>query len=116
MDTVDVGEVSDFTEGAIRTVVVGHHEVGIVRWRDNFYAVRNFCSHQGGPLCRGRLGPKLVSDGFGRLVVDRDTPIVACPWHGWEFEAATGRSVWSDRYRVKTWPIRIDNGRVLVDI
>jgi nitrite reductase (NADH) small subunit len=44
------------------------------------------------------------------------TPVIACPWHGWEFDVRTGVSLWDDHYRVRTYPAHVSNGRVLVDL
>ena len=41
-------------------------------------------------------------------------PIVVCPWHKWEFEAATGKGVWDPDYRVRTYPISVEDGRVIL--
>ena len=115
---IDVGGLNDFPERSVRVVSIEGREIGVMRWRDDeLFAFHNRCPHQGGPLCRGFFGPKLVSrDGGvpGRLEADDDVPIVVCPWHKWEFEAATGRSVTDSDYRVRTYPIKVEDGRVLL--
>ncbi|MCY4086294.1 MAG: Rieske (2Fe-2S) protein [Actinomycetia bacterium] len=115
---IDVGGLDEFPERSVRVFSIEGREVGVMRWRgDEVFAFHNRCPHQGGPLCRGFFGPKLVSRGPGvpgRLEADDDLPIVVCPWHKWEFEAATGRGVWDPNYRVRTYPIKIEEGRVLL--
>ena len=39
-----------------------------------YYAIRNICTHMGGPLAQGKL-----EDG-----------VVECPWHGSRFDLTTG--------------------------
>ena len=74
----------------------------------SFFALRNRCPHQGGPLCEGR------SSGFpppapGRVRVQPKGEILRCPWHGWEFDVRTGQS-WFDprRTRVKAYPVEVE--------
>ena len=114
---IDLGSLDDFPERSVRVVAIEGRHVGVVRWRgEELYALHNRCPHQGGPLCRGFFGPKIVSrDGVpGRLEADDDVPIVICPWHKWEFEAATGKSLWDPSYRVRTYPVKVEKGRVLL--
>jgi len=42
--------------------------------------------------------------------------VIACPWHGWEFDLDRGRALWEDGYAVKVVPVRIKEGRVLLEI
>jgi nitrite reductase/ring-hydroxylating ferredoxin subunit len=104
----------------VTVVQAGGVEVGIVRWDgDAVYALANVCPHALGPVCAGRLGPKIVAprDDPMALAVDEACPVIACAWHGWEFDVRTGQAVWPDgRMRVKTYPARVEEGRVLVGL
>ena len=42
-------------------------------------------------------------------------PVIACPWHGWEFDVESGEAVWNPSQRIRTYPVDIAGGRVLVD-
>jgi nitrite reductase/ring-hydroxylating ferredoxin subunit len=114
--SADVGAVGDFVDQRVRIVDVGRRQIGIVRWGDAFYAISNVCSHQGGPLCRGVLSACLTAAEPGNLVLDQSTPLLACPWHGWEFDVRTGRAILDPRLRVRTFPVHVADGRVLVNI
>ena len=117
-DVIDVGALEDFAQRSVTVLRAGRVEIGLVRWDgDALYALRNVCPHERGPLCAGRLGPKVVA-GTDPLALDVDQtcPVIACAWHGWEFDARTGRAlVAPSRYRAKTYPVRLEEGRVLVD-
>ena len=89
---VVVAPVRDFPPGERRIVTVGRRSIGIFRIRDRFYALSNRCPHQGGPLCRGRVSPWVISQGPGDFRMEEDTALLACPWHGWEYDVATGQS------------------------
>ncbi|HKO26098.1 MAG TPA: Rieske 2Fe-2S domain-containing protein [Solirubrobacteraceae bacterium] len=89
---VVVGKVSDFENGDRKIVDVNGKSIGVFRIDDRFYALRNRCPHQFGPLCVGELAPRAVSDGPGDVRMDSGPPLLACPWHGWEYDIATGQS------------------------
>jgi len=113
---IDVAGVDELVDGKPKIVTVAGREVGIIRWRDEVFAIRNICPHQLGPVCAGYAMPLLVGEADGTIEVDEDTPVVVCPWHNWEFDARTGRAAWADApYRLKTYPVQVVAGRVLVD-
>ena len=89
---VVVGKVSDFENGDRKIVDVNGKSIGVFRVDDQFYALRNRCPHQFGPLCVGTLAPRAVSSGPGDVRMDSGPPLIACPWHGWEYDLATGQS------------------------
>jgi 3-phenylpropionate/trans-cinnamate dioxygenase ferredoxin subunit len=89
---VVVGRVSDFGNGDRKIVDVGGKSVGVFRIDDEFYALRNRCPHQFGPLCLGTLAPRAVADAPGDVTIESGPPLLACPWHGWEYDIATGQS------------------------
>ncbi|TVZ06777.1 Rieske (2Fe-2S) protein [Trebonia kvetii] len=89
---VVVGKVSDFANGDRKIVEVNGKSIGVFRVDDRFYALRNRCPHQFGPLCMGTLAPRAISGGPGDVRLDSGPPLLACPWHGWEYDIATGQS------------------------
>lgn len=119
MSRVDIGSVDDFPQRGIRIVEADGVELGVCRWGESFYAVRNVCPHQGAPLCRGFLQSGLTArydtDGVSLEAVD-DEPVILCSWHRWEFSLRTGQSAWDPHYRVKCYPVLVEAGRVLVQL
>jgi nitrite reductase/ring-hydroxylating ferredoxin subunit len=89
---VVVGRVSDFANGERKILDVNGKSVGVFRIDDAFYALRNRCPHQFGPLCLGTLAARALSDAPGEVTIDTGPPLLACPWHGWEYDLATGQS------------------------
>jgi nitrite reductase (NADH) small subunit len=111
-----VGAVSEFPTGSHRVVNAGKAEVGVFNVDGALYALPNVCPHQAGPLCTGPVTGTLVCNaatGF-RHEWRKDGEIVTCPWHGLEFEIATGRCLASSRYRLRTYTVRVEDGRVIV--
>jgi nitrite reductase (NADH) small subunit len=113
---VDAGPLEEFRERAITIVRLDGREVGIVRWDGEIYALANVCVHQRGPLCRGTLAARLDAPAPGAMELDEGSPVLACPWHGWEFDVRTGRAIWDRRYRVRTYRAHVEEGRVLVEL
>lgn len=119
MSQVDVGAVDEFPEKTMRIVEADGFELGVCRWGDEIFAVRNQCPHQGAPLCAGFLQSALtarcVQDGV-ELEAEAGEPVILCSWHRWEFSMRTGQSVWDPNYRVKRYPVTVADGRVLVEV
>jgi nitrite reductase (NADH) small subunit len=114
---LDVGAESDFPEGVIRLVSVRNRDVGVLRWRERWYAIRNVCPHLGAPLCLGALHGRLgvADDATQELVVDDRRPTLMCPWHRWEFDLDSGLSI-SGRERARSYRVEVRDDRVLVEL
>ena len=87
-----VGRLSEFPPGTRKIVTVGGRSIGVFNIGGQFFALRNQCPHQGAPLCRGRVKGTTIPGKPYEYVYGRDQEIIQCPWHGWEFEIATGQS------------------------
>lgn len=106
----NVGRAADLPDGDRRLVEIGGRSIGVFNVGGRFFALRNRCPHQGGPLCRGRLFGRLESNRPGEYKYDDDRYLLECPWHGWEFDLATGQS-WFDpvRTRVRRYPVALES-------
>jgi nitrite reductase/ring-hydroxylating ferredoxin subunit len=111
-----VGPVSDFPPGSQRVVTVGRRVVAVFNFEGTLYALYNQCPHQGGSLCAGTVVGRLESAEPGRYDYDSGRPMIKCPWHGWEFELATGQS-WTDpaRVRVRPYAVEVASGGSLAE-
>jgi nitrite reductase/ring-hydroxylating ferredoxin subunit len=87
-----VARLDEFPPGERRIVEAGRRSIGVFRVGDNFYAINNYCPHQGGPLCLGHTLPWVSSQRPGEYVMAEQDALLACPWHGWEYDLATGQS------------------------
>jgi hypothetical protein len=45
-----------------------------------------------------------------------DEPKIACPLHKKTFSLETGDSLQGEEYRIKTFPVKVDNGEVFVEL
>ena len=113
--SIDVGSIKDFPEEQVSLVTAGRSEIGIINWRGRIHAISSVCAHQGGPLCRGVLAARLSGPNPGDMMLEDAAPVIACPWHGWEFDVATGAAIWDARLRIRTFPVEVVGDRVLVE-
>ncbi|MYC96189.1 MAG: Rieske (2Fe-2S) protein [Caldilineaceae bacterium SB0661_bin_32] len=101
--------VSDLPPGERRIVEVRSRSIGVFNVHGEYYALRSLCPHQGAPLCRGAITGTARSTAPGEIIWEREGQILRCPWHGWEFDIATGRSVFNPhRLRVRTYDVTVD--------
>jgi nitrite reductase/ring-hydroxylating ferredoxin subunit len=113
-----VGAVSEFPPGTRRVVKVRNAEVGVFNVGGQFYALPNVCTHQFGPVCDGNVsGTMACSAATGwRHEWVADGQIIACPWHGLEFDLTTGRCLASPRVRLRMYSVIVENGQVKLTI
>lgn len=73
--------------------------------RNEWYATQNECPHRNQmALSRGMIG----SHG--------DEPKVACPFHKRTFSLRTGECLSGDNCSIKTYPVKVEDGKVFVGI
>jgi nitrite reductase/ring-hydroxylating ferredoxin subunit len=90
--------------------------VGVFNVNGDYYAIHDRCPHQGAPLCIGALTGVLEAGGPGfNFTYTRADELVRCPWHGWEFELATGRNISDPKVRVRTFAVHERNGEIFVE-
>jgi 3-phenylpropionate/trans-cinnamate dioxygenase ferredoxin subunit len=87
-----VAGVAEVQPGNCKLVTVKGRDIGVFNVGGKFYALANRCPHKGGPLCSGRITGLAQSRGPGDYRLIRAGEFLRCPWHGWEFEIATGQS------------------------
>ena len=105
--------------GDRRIVFVGDNEIGVFNKGGQFYAYSNFCLHQGGPACEGltiakveeRLRPDKTSQGL--YFSEKDMNFV-CPWHGMEYDMATGECISDRRMKLKKFQVVQKDGDIFV--
>ncbi|MEM7532965.1 MAG: Rieske (2Fe-2S) protein [Chloroflexota bacterium] len=111
-----VATVDEIPVGERKVVHVGGRPVGIFNIDGAYFALRNQCPHQGGPLCQGRLSGLIEATKPGEFHYSRANEIVRCPWHGWEFDIRTGLS-WVDptKMRVRSYEVSVADGAEIAE-
>ncbi len=111
-----VATVDEIPPGTHKLVPIGRHGVGVYNVNGTFYAIANYCPHEGGPLCSGRARGRTIVDESvpGDAVMVRDLEFIYCPWHQWGFELATGTTAVKPEWSIRTYPVRVVGNDVLV--
>ena len=79
------------------------------------YALADYCPHQQSPLAPGRLEFMMTDAGDAGGYHLSEKQVLRCPWHGYEFDLESGCSPADPRrMRVKTYPVTVEDGRVVV--
>ena len=81
-------------------IVASGKVFAVVSVRGQISVLDGICAHAGGPLGKGSMRNNIVT----------------CPWHGWQFNVETGRHCLNDRICQTTYPARIENGFVVIDV
>lgn len=96
---------------------VGGREVAVFNVDGEYRAVANYCVHAGGPVCEGTLSGMVTADpDEWEWGWDREDEILACPWHGWEFDLVNGEHLADASYRLMTYETRVEGGEIVVEL
>jgi nitrite reductase (NADH) small subunit len=87
-------------EGQAKEIPCGDKTICVARVNGTISAMDNVCLHRGGPLGQG-----MIEDGK-----------VVCPWHGWQWNPHTGEAVDSPPAKVAVYPLKVENGEVLIEL
>jgi nitrite reductase (NADH) small subunit len=100
-DWTDLLDVNDIPRLGARVVRHGSLNIAVFRTAtDEVFALEDRCPHRGGPLSQGIVHGRKVS----------------CPMHGWNIELDSGRAVAPDCGCTREFPVRVEAGRVWVDL
>lgn len=102
--------VDELLPGERRIVEFEGRSIGVFNVHGEFHAVRNRCPHKGAPLCLGLAKGLVTGSQPYEYEITREGEILRCPWHGWEFDLQTGRSVFNPhRLRVKSYAVSVED-------
>lgn len=92
--------LKELPPGSLMEVEHGDDLVALCNVEGEVRAIHGVCPHHGGPLGEGALHGELI----------------ACPWHMWEFHSGTGACAFNASLKVPTFPVRVEDGDILVDL
>jgi nitrite reductase/ring-hydroxylating ferredoxin subunit len=85
--------------GTIRELQLDGKTVALANVEGKFYAINNTCLHRGGPLGQGELAGNIVT----------------CPWHGWQYDATTGKVKMNPEVGVDCYAVEVRGDDVFID-
>ncbi len=108
--------IEDLPPGTMRLVQAGKFGVGVYNIDGALYAIANYCSHEGAPLCLGyvRGTTEYAPEMPDRIRHVREGQIARCPWHNWEFDITTGVNLADPKKRVRTYEVDVSEGQVFL--
>ena len=110
-----VADVGDFKENGDRVLIdLKEREVAVIYTKGEYYAVLNFCTHQGGPICEGSISGTLGQSLDGEFTWEHDDELISCPWHGWEFDLTSGDHITRSEYSIPTYETVVRDGSIYV--
>ena len=95
-DWMPIAEASECPPGTSIERVADGRMVAIANVDGTLHAIDGLCPHQGGPLGTGELCGTVLT----------------CPWHGWQFDVATGRHRVSATVRQAVHDVREREGKI----
>jgi nitrite reductase (NADH) small subunit len=97
----DIGALAQIPRRGARVVRTARGCVAVFRTVDDrAFALDDRCPHRGGPLSQGIVHGTSVT----------------CPLHNWVLNLETGAAQGADEGRARSFPLRVENGRVLIDL
>jgi nitrite reductase (NADH) small subunit len=110
MSEVFVCNSADLSEGARKLIANGSDQIGVLRANGVLHAFRNVCPHQGGPVCEGLVVHKVeevitADKTYQGMRFDKDKLHIVCPWHGWEFDIASGVCAGDGKHALKRYTV-----------
>src|SRR5882757_4047292 len=100
-----IGASDEVPEGGRLVVDIGETTVGVFRFKGALYAYENVCAHSGGPVCQGRLVPRVreLLDDVQRTV-------------GAAYSVTTGAHPGQPLFTLRGFPVEEESGTVYVTL
>lgn len=116
-----VGTVDELEDKDRLLIEVKGREIGIFEVNGEYHAYVNWCVHQGGPICEGRLSGEQKAK-FNRdsleteLEWTNEDGVIACPWHGWEFDLKSGKNIAREDIKLPSYPVHEKDGQIVLTV
>lgn len=112
---ITVACVGEIAPGQRKIVSVDGRSIGVFNIGGAYRAYLNLCPHALAPVCRGRVGGTTLPSAPGTFEWGRVGEILACPWHGWEFDLLDGNCL-TDKKRLHAVGVTIEGDEIVLDL
>lgn len=96
----DAMALAELEPGCVAEIVIDGHVIALAHADGRYFAVDGICSHQGGPLGKGKL----------------EATCLTCPWHGWQYDVASGKQLLSETIAQRRFPVRVEGDTIQIGI
>lgn len=95
-----VATTAELQPGMGKKVEINGKEIALFNIEGQFFAMDDMCPHRGGSLSEGSCEGK----------------VVACPWHGWQFDVTNGSCLTNPSAQQQTYEVKVQGGDVLISV
>ena len=95
-----VASLDDIPADSGLEVIVGDRIIALFKVDGLVHAIDGICAHAGGPVAQGVL----------------EGSIVTCPWHGWQYDVATGTHCLTPAICQQSFEVTVEGDDVFVEV
>ena len=93
-------KVGEIPSGLGKKVEINGRDIALFNIDGQFFAIDDMCPHRGGSLSEGSC----------------DDKVVACPWHGWQFDVTNGSCLTSPSAQQQTYEVKVEGNDILIGV
>ena len=82
---------------------------GAKRLDANYKVILNVCPHAAAEVCKGIIRDLIFSNTVGEFLINENNQTLVCPWHRWEFDLNTGKSVVKSKLKIRIFETFVEN-------
>ncbi|MEZ6137318.1 MAG: Rieske (2Fe-2S) protein [Pirellulaceae bacterium] len=97
---ITVARVGEIEEGQGRAFPIGKRMVAVFLNQGQYFAIDDFCPHQGASLAEGYI----------------EGCAVACPWHHWRFSIEDGSWLDNPKIKIDKFNVRVVGQEIQVQV
>lgn len=98
MNKIKMGKLSELAPGKVLVKKILARRIAVFNDNGKLYGLEADCKHMKASLATGK-----VNEG-----------IVACSWHDWRYDMATGKCLTVEKMDLKTYQIEVDGDDILL--
>ena len=95
-----IGDLDQYQDKNQWLIKINERPIALFKYKNDFFAIKNSCAHQGYPLAEGNLKDYMVE----------------CPLHGWVYDIRDGNCLSLKNKSIKKYPLRIKNNLLEIEI
>ena len=97
---IKIAPLTDLPPGQMKLLSLAGVGLAVFNIDGRYYAIRNRCPHEGGPVATGPLQGTMIT----------------CPRHGWQFDVTTGQNKIRPSLVQHQFEVKVEGGEVLVAV